>query len=525
MIDFDRLIAPRENLGLLIEPSPAIIRAILEEPSLPEHRSTASILGKPIAWLRLQLRERLRLRARVVVSGHQAEFFHPGVFAKIIAADLLSQQEGAAALFLMVDSDLRRTGELVIPQKTHNGLRRVSIPFAAAGIDLPVECQPLQNREFWLDFFSQAGRQMDAYEDSLLPDFARGWLDTDEDPLDFCRAMMRGIAAIEAKLRIGPSRMLTISALCDTPEFLAFAGEIMLRADQFAACYNAAQADYRRQFRERNPQRPVPPLKASGGRVELPFWVYQRGARRRRFHVFRSNDRVELLADDDAIGSLAAESFAEPGDLADGWKQSMNGWLLRPRALALSCVARLLLGDLFIHGIGGARYDAMMEQFCRAFFGVEPDPMTCVTATMYLPLPAQGVANEDLRAVRRESRDLRFNPQRHLTGIPATMLALREELVRRSQILRENEPWKHADRRIIYGELRRLIDTMLKADPWRAAAVDQRMDMLKHGLELNRIALDREYFVGLHRTGDIEALTGRIRALLTGESERVEQRP
>ena len=43
---------------------------------------------------------------------------------------------------------------------------------------------------------------------------------------------------------------------------------------------------------------------------------------------------------------------------------------LRTRALTTTMFSRFLLGDLFIHGIGGAKYDELGDEIARRFFGI-----------------------------------------------------------------------------------------------------------------------------------------------------------
>ncbi len=45
---------------------------------------------------------------------------------------------------------------------------------------------------------------------------------------------------------------------------------------------------------------------------------------------------------------------------------------LRTRALLTTMYSRLLLGDLFIHGIGGSKYDELGDEIMRRFLGFEP---------------------------------------------------------------------------------------------------------------------------------------------------------
>ena len=59
---------------------------------------------------------------------------------------------------------------------------------------------------------------------------------------------------------------------------------------------------------------------------------------------------------------------------------------LRPRALLLTLLARLVACDVFVHGTGGERYDQCMEQWCKQWLGVTPCNATMATATLQLQM-------------------------------------------------------------------------------------------------------------------------------------------
>jgi hypothetical protein len=69
---------------------------------------------------------------------------------------------------------------------------------------------------------------------------------------------------------------------------------------------------------------------------------------------------------------------------------------VQPRALLLTLLARVSLGDLFIHGTGGMLYDKIMEQWVSSWLGITPCPATLATATMHLDLQQQTI--EDARS-------------------------------------------------------------------------------------------------------------------------------
>jgi hypothetical protein len=276
--------------------------------------------------------------------------------------------------------------------------------------------------------------------------------------------------------------------------------------------YNAAQTAYRRRHRVRAQGRPVPPLRAFADAVELPFWIEKPGRPRQRLFVARRGGEIELRAEREAVCVSTADTLARVASHTEPWPMAQDGWVLRPRALALSAFTRLFVSDLFIHGIGGAKYDEMMEAFIHGFLGTAPGPTCCISATVVLPLPSHGVEPDELRAACHASRDLRFNPQRHIEKLPAELVRRRAELVQQSDALRAQQPTDHGARRVVFREIRRVSAQMLECDPWRTAEYDRRAERLRRELELDEIALDREYFFALHPREALERLITEVRA-------------
>ena len=74
---------------------------------------------------------------------------------------------------------------------------------------------------------------------------------------------------------------------------------------------------------------------------------------------------------------------------------------------------RYLLGDLFIHGIGGAKYDELGDEIARRFFGIEPPGFLTLSLTLWLgPARPTAASARDLASVDRALRDLLYNPDR-----------------------------------------------------------------------------------------------------------------
>jgi hypothetical protein len=513
MIEPERLAAPSEHMAVLIEPNPEEIRRALSEESTSGFDAVA-ILDTPLAELRARLRHRLRLQTPVIVTGHQVEFFHAGVFAKTIAAGALARSAGGQAVFLLVDSDVPKTRHVAAPQVRPEGLRRALLNIPACDLQLPVECQPAADKQEWRELFDGLAASAATHGPTLLSDFAQAWTAGDRPTFDLRDAFSRALSAVEDVLGLGDVRHLRISQVCQTPEFRAFAAHLLLNAGAFRERYNEAQAAYRRAHHERNPNRPVPPLALVGERIETPLWIFRPAQARSRLYVADRGAELEFFADDESIGRAAkadlqhVEHHAEPGAL------ERDGWRVRPRALALSAFARLFLADLFIHGIGGARYDEMTETFVLSFFNVQPPPICCVTATLHLPLDTQGVSEIELRSARRRQRELRYNPQRVVSDVPDDWTPRREALIHESRALRAERPRDRAGRRRIFNQIRGLNAELLRHDPTAAGKLADRVRTLERRRRADRIAHDREYFFALHPRAALEALAARIKTLL-----------
>lgn len=490
--------------------------------SRPEH---ANWLGRPLAAWQAECRRSLDLAGPVVATGHQVEFFHAGVLAKVIAAHALAERVGGCALFLTVDCDQPHGTELLVPQVASRGVRRVSVRVPGLDPRRPFEDQPGATRAEWLQFFASVTSLHEFGDRSLLPVFARAWLTTSgglaaaaggrESGFDAVEAMSRAHAASQAAIGLEGVREVRVSRLCTTPAFRAFAAAMLLNAHRAAEDYNTAVADYRRRHRVRTRGRPVPPLEIEEDRIEMPFWVVRRGEPRRRLHIAAKGDSIQLFAEQEEIGQLERAELAAPVMHDCPWPLEEDGWRIRPRALTLSAFARLFVADFFIHGIGGAKYDEITEDFIGAWGGGGLAPAGCVSATLQLPLPHSGIRAADIARARHAGRDVRHNPQRHLPRVPDELRRDYTELVRRSDELRAQRSNDRAARAVIFRELRRVKAQMLATDPWRTAQYDQRATTLEAQRALDRVALDREYFYALHPPESLLALVGDVKRALS----------
>jgi hypothetical protein len=180
------------------------------------------------------------------------------------------------------------------------------------------------------------------------------------------------------------------------------------------------------------------------------------------------------------------------------------------------------LGDLFIHGIGGAKYDELGDQISRDFLGFEPPGFLTLSLTLRLGLPTEPVTRDDLTAVGREIRDLSFNPDRHLAEpYPEELRNLINE--KRAALAGPVTSRRECVARAT--SIRRLNDYM---QPWvsamRADLMSRRL-AIRAGLRSNRIAGNREFASVLHSESRLRHVFWGIGSALKSESDDGEAGP
>jgi len=520
MLDFEALRTPAEDGQVLIEPPPERLVELVERNRKLLGSSQVRLGGMELAELRHRVRAGLtdEPAGPLIVTGHQPEFFHPGVWAKYVAADCLAGRVGGRVLHLVADHDVPKRASLAVPVCTAGRLQVQELTLPGVDRRLAYEELPAVGRAELAQLEQAlAAALQERWGACVMPLFLVGFARAAPDE-GLVGQMVAGRRAIDEAYGL---------CLADHRASRVWGGAVLAdmiaNGERFAACYNRALAEYRRARGIRGSTRPVPDLARDGGRVELPLWTWVRGQPRRRLFVERRGDRVSLYASDELIGQLDARGL-ERWETAQDALAGLVGWCLRPRAIALTLWARLVLADVFVHGIGGAKYDRITDGLMRLYYGVRPPGMICVSATLRLPLPRYEVTLEDLRRVAAQVRDFRYNPDRYLPRPEAAreLLDRRKEAIARSDWLRAREPENHRARRETFQAIRQLNAAICALAPQVQRDLAERVRTLERQLAHNRRADSREYFVGLFPRAKLAELAGRVReAIMRGAGRRV----
>jgi hypothetical protein len=83
---------------------------------------------------------------------------------------------------------------------------------------------------------------------------------------------------------------------------------------------------------------------------------------------------------------------------------------------------------LFLHGIGGAKYDQLTDLILHRFYGIQPPAFLTLTATVKLFQDQTSRLQEEIREAKRLLREYRFHPERHVPHSPSTSHAISEKM-------------------------------------------------------------------------------------------------
>jgi hypothetical protein len=460
--------APREHGSLFAEPPLDRVGELLQQ-NLSLFRSPAiELLGTPLSEVRRQARQNALGAARAyfaeadepaprqkidgpwLLAGHQPEVFHPGVWVKNFALAGLARKYNGLSLNLVVDNDTAKATRLRVPAGDHVA----QFPFDHWQDEAPYEERTVLDEDL---FAGLPGRLRPVIRrwpfNPLLPDF---W---DEVLRQAKRTPLLG-ERIAAARRTFERRWgchqyeVPLSRLCRTEAFALFAGHLLEHLPRLHADYNKAVQDYRQRHGLRSLNHPVPDLAKESDWLEAPFWAWRPGqTRRARLFVRRTANALALRAGSESWPAVPLPK--NEGSFLGAWQElQREGFKVRTRALTTTLFARLCLADLFMHGIGGGKYDELTDVLLERFFGVPAPGYLVLSATLLLPLPRFAASREKCQELAHMQRDLWYNPQRHLNAeeLPAALV----ELAWQKQAWIDRSCSTHHERRERFLNLRRL---------------------------------------------------------------------
>lgn len=419
--------APREHNRALILPSRSEIGSVWQNNLELLSNHDFSIQGKSINIVRINAREHLVNEAvrfttqyrdiakfesnHIILSGHQPELFHPGVWFKNFALSSLGEQLSATSINMIIDNDLCGLPAVSVPKSVSaTEATTESVAFDVPGGNFPFETREIIDRSLFNSFADRMSRSISPTVNAPL---VRHLWNNTKRFIDPSNRLGNTIAAARHQLE-GQHGLRTLeiplSLICQSREFSEFVAELLSRIEDFQSVHNDSLNEYRAVHRIRSNSHPVPALDRVDDWLETPFWIWAKDSPVRRALY------VRLQADQLVLSNLHdIEIPLQHAQLSDQlFELPQQHVAIRPRALMTTMYSRLILSDLFIHGIGGSKYDQLTDAITRRFWGCDPPEFMTITATMKLPFEFERVSEQDLVRNRQFLRELRFHPEKHI---------------------------------------------------------------------------------------------------------------
>lgn len=396
----------------------------------------------------------------IIMSGHQALVWHPGIAAKVFAAASAAERSGGAAAWIVVDQDEHEFSTIAVPVRDSAGrLHSEELPLAArspAGIaaaSLPPVDAALTKPKKGAFALPSVSWGLASIVESLLSRRAEA-------------SAARQVAEATFDL-LGPF----------VPRPILVYATSLARTTLMRALVERLQGDPAHAGRTYNDSLGIAgeaglvPLRAEPerNRWELPLWRLRDGKPRERVW----ND-----------GTWPIESLA-------------------PRALLMTGILRLGACDLFIHGTGGALYDRATEAWFREWLGESLAPMAVTTADLLLPFDEGAVTKKEAaRTIWRAHR------ARHDPAIVGREDLAREKsrLVEAVRAARESG----GDALSAYRTLHRMLEEYRREEVRPIERVSFEADRMRAMLASLAVARDRRWAFPLHSRERLQALARAV---------------
>jgi len=273
----------------------------------------------------------------IVMAGHQPVIYHSGLLYKLEALRRLSDDTRALPIHVVIDTDEGEAGIISWPLVSAGNLeiKRASIG-SHGGRDSLYSEQRVADGDTVTRVFNQI--KEDLTTSGLEPVASRAeevklaYLALAGESLIAANSIVRWLFSDTAMLEV------PISELLKGDEFKAVLEEFYSDAPRLVEIYNTTLNNYRKEHRITNAANPFPNMKVDDRGTEMPLWMISGGARE---PVFNKSGQPKQV-----------------------------GEFLATRGSITTLLLRAYCSDLFVHGLGGGKYDRFVEQFAQSYLGV-----------------------------------------------------------------------------------------------------------------------------------------------------------
>jgi hypothetical protein len=297
-----------------------------------------------------------------VSSGHQPTLFHPGIYAKCIAAGAIAESVSGKAVHYIIDTDLPKEHRTYIPTNASSD-QVLKMPLELEHEmfwgETPYTFLPKFNLNTLSDFFekaqndsgilSQVKKGVQFFKDDILKNIERSssWIGFHQKTLE----LLDQIVHQTRQFKLG-------TEMWQQTAFYMFLEYWVLHLEEWFEAYNQALDQYRQREQITHAASPVPNLRKMDGWMEIPFWGVMHNQQRCHLFIQRAGEKFMM------------QVFETQEMFQIQKKSSVLEWPIPvwPKAMTQTLFFRLYLTDYFIHGTGGKQYEEVNDIFFQLVF-------------------------------------------------------------------------------------------------------------------------------------------------------------
>src|SRR3989304_3280705 len=360
----------------------------------------------------------------IIQTGHEPILYHPGIWIKNHLVQYLVNKLNGIGVNMIVDNDACNMGFMYVPilseksasvgkvvlvrNKDHVTYEEIVFNDFGMILQLKEEVINLLSKNDYREDIKTTIEDMQDMFGQFINRIGEYYQQGCSDMVGLLTAARRsleedfGIENLEAP----------VSWMCDTDGFYHFLLHILYEAERFVKIYNEKLAEYRRIHKIRSKANPLPDLKVLGDSIEMPFWVWKAEGQRAKCYLMNEGDDIKITDGTEVLVTL--KKGDDVINHITRLKTLMEaGIKIRPRAITTTMFSRLFFSDVFIHGIGGAKYDTITDAIIKEFFGIDTPDFVTISATLFLPLDTYDVDEGTPYELQRIMHDMRYNPERY----------------------------------------------------------------------------------------------------------------
>ena len=318
----------------------------------------------------------------IIVTGHQPNWHHCGIFAKNVITDRFARQTGGTAVQLVLDHDICNTS-IFLPESDNNDFVRFkTIPLERKQRDIPLELRSVPSKEQLIKFIESVSKT----KGSLCCEIWHQELHYIFESSVLCRNVADLITLLQTRLNAACGleiMSLPVSLMSQSDSFVDFVCSVICNAAGFVRIYNQAIKN-KRKTDNLKPDQTIRLLKTDylNNIIELPFWLIWQTGKRASLYVSLNDKNLRIGTADSIIGTIDP-SCDKKQQLIE--ILSKNKYVIRPKAVTLTLFARLYLADLFVHGTGSGNYEYITDHLIGDYYKISNVNFSIATATMSLP--------------------------------------------------------------------------------------------------------------------------------------------